>query len=209
MGELRMGILLWNQASDWPAYAKAAARVEELGYEHLWTWDHLLAIFGRTGIDAATVVLIGTLFGPAQVAARICEFAFGRNLHPLVVARAAISLLVAAFAMLAGATAVLLYAGATAFGFFSNEYGFHPGGDARVWAARPISYAITSVCADCHNVEAARLNSNRHAPIGCQSCPGPLEGHVNEATPTTASVRSRNAVSSLSNKPGSRNTTSS
>ena len=30
MGELRMGILLWNQASDWPAYAKAAARVEEL-----------------------------------------------------------------------------------------------------------------------------------------------------------------------------------
>jgi MFS family permease len=64
---------------------------------------HLLAIFGRTGIDAATVVLIGTLFGPAQVAARICEFVFGRNLHPLVVARAAISLLVAAFAMLAAA----------------------------------------------------------------------------------------------------------
>ena len=32
---------------------------------------HLLAIFGRTGIDAATVVLIGTLFGPAQVAARV------------------------------------------------------------------------------------------------------------------------------------------
>ena len=31
---------------------------------------HLLAIFGRTGIDAATVVLIGALFGPAQVAAR-------------------------------------------------------------------------------------------------------------------------------------------
>ena len=31
---------------------------------------HLLAIFGRAGIDAATVVTIGALFGPAQVLAR-------------------------------------------------------------------------------------------------------------------------------------------
>jgi predicted MFS family arabinose efflux permease len=61
---------------------------------------HLLAIFGRTGIDAATVVLIGALFGPAQVAARVIELAFGRNLHPLWLARFAVALLVAAFAML-------------------------------------------------------------------------------------------------------------
>ena len=62
---------------------------------------HLLAIFGRTGIDAATVVMIGALFGPAQVAARITELAFGRDVHPLYVARAAVTLLVAAFAALA------------------------------------------------------------------------------------------------------------
>ncbi len=62
---------------------------------------HLLAIFGRTGIDAATVVFIGTLFGPAQVAARLVELAFGRNVHPLLVARAAVSLLVLAFVLLA------------------------------------------------------------------------------------------------------------
>jgi len=62
---------------------------------------HLLAIFGRTGIDAATVVMIGTLFGPAQVAARLTEFLFARNLHPLSLARFAVTLLVAAFAMLA------------------------------------------------------------------------------------------------------------
>ncbi len=79
---------------------------------------HLLAIFGRTGIDAATVVLIGTLFGPAQVAARICEFMFGRNLHPLVIARAAVSLLIAAFAMLAiaGISTVTATAFAIMFG---------------------------------------------------------------------------------------------
>jgi hypothetical protein len=62
---------------------------------------HLLAIFGRTGIDAATVVTIGALFGPAQVAARLTELAFGRNVHPLLIGRAAVSLLVAAFALLA------------------------------------------------------------------------------------------------------------
>jgi len=60
---------------------------------------HLLAIFGRNGIDAATVVFIGTLFGPAQVAARLTELAFGRNVHPLLVGRAAVALLVLAFVL--------------------------------------------------------------------------------------------------------------
>jgi hypothetical protein len=61
---------------------------------------HLLAIFGRNGIDAATAVAIGALFGPAQVAARITELMFGRDIHPLLVARAAVLLLVAAFLLL-------------------------------------------------------------------------------------------------------------
>ena len=62
---------------------------------------HLLAIFGRAGIDAGTVVLIGALFGPSQVAARLCEFIFARNVHPLVMVRGAVILLVCGFAMLA------------------------------------------------------------------------------------------------------------
>jgi MFS family permease len=62
---------------------------------------HLLAIFGRSGIDGATVVFVGALFGPAQVAARVIELAFGRNAHPLFVARVAVSLLMAAFVLLA------------------------------------------------------------------------------------------------------------
>jgi MFS family permease len=62
---------------------------------------HLLAIFARSGIDAGTVVWIGALFGPAQVGARLIEFTFGRNLHPLWVARFALSLLLCAFLILA------------------------------------------------------------------------------------------------------------
>ncbi len=62
---------------------------------------HLLAIFQRSGIDAGTVVWIGALFGPAQVGARLIEFSFGRDLHPLWVVRFALSVLLCAFVMLA------------------------------------------------------------------------------------------------------------
>src|SRR5262249_61210368 len=62
---------------------------------------HLLAIFARAGIDAGTVVWIGALFGPAQVGARLIEFTFGRDLHPLWVVRFALSTLLCAFVMLA------------------------------------------------------------------------------------------------------------
>jgi MFS family permease len=62
---------------------------------------HLLAIFQRAGIDPGTAVIIGALFGPAQVAARLCEFIFARNVHPLMMVRFSIGLLVASFALLA------------------------------------------------------------------------------------------------------------
>jgi len=62
--------------------------------------SHLLGIFQRSGIDAGTAVIIGTLFGPSQVAARLCEFIFARNIHPLSLARFAAGLLVSSFALL-------------------------------------------------------------------------------------------------------------
>jgi len=62
---------------------------------------HLLAIFGRAGIDAAAVVAIGALFGPAQVAARIGELVLARRIHPLDVARFAVAMLLAAFVLIA------------------------------------------------------------------------------------------------------------
>ncbi|HET7496187.1 MAG TPA: LLM class flavin-dependent oxidoreductase [Candidatus Limnocylindrales bacterium] len=46
MTDLKTGILLWSQAAPWPDMLDAAKRVDRLGYEHLWTWDHVYAIFG-------------------------------------------------------------------------------------------------------------------------------------------------------------------
>ena len=46
MPTLKTGILLWSQAASWPEMRDAARLVDRLGYDHLWTWDHLYAIFG-------------------------------------------------------------------------------------------------------------------------------------------------------------------
>jgi MFS family permease len=79
---------------------------------------HLLAIFQRLGIEAGTAVAIGALFGPAQVTARLLEFLFARNLHPLWIARYAVALLILAFVMLAalGLSAPVAAAFALMFG---------------------------------------------------------------------------------------------
>lgn len=46
MPKLKLGINLWSQATSWPAFLDAASLVDRLGYDSLWTWDHLHAIFG-------------------------------------------------------------------------------------------------------------------------------------------------------------------
>ena len=43
---VKTGVLVWNQYTDWPAMSDAAKRVDALGYDSLWTWDHLYPIVG-------------------------------------------------------------------------------------------------------------------------------------------------------------------
>jgi alkanesulfonate monooxygenase SsuD/methylene tetrahydromethanopterin reductase-like flavin-dependent oxidoreductase (luciferase family) len=43
---LKFGANCWNQYSDWPAFLAAQQRAERLGYDSLWTWDHLYPIVG-------------------------------------------------------------------------------------------------------------------------------------------------------------------
>jgi alkanesulfonate monooxygenase SsuD/methylene tetrahydromethanopterin reductase-like flavin-dependent oxidoreductase (luciferase family) len=46
MSRPSFSLLPWSQATDWPAYAAVARRAESLGFDTVWTWDHLYAIFG-------------------------------------------------------------------------------------------------------------------------------------------------------------------
>jgi len=43
---VKIGALLWPQTASWPALRDAAIRADRLGYDSLWTWDHLMAIVG-------------------------------------------------------------------------------------------------------------------------------------------------------------------
>jgi MFS family permease len=60
-----------------------------------------LAMLERGGLSAATVVTIGAMFGPAQVASRLTDFWLAGHTHPLWIARGAVALMAFAFAMLA------------------------------------------------------------------------------------------------------------
>jgi alkanesulfonate monooxygenase SsuD/methylene tetrahydromethanopterin reductase-like flavin-dependent oxidoreductase (luciferase family) len=48
MSVVQLGAVLWSQATDWPGFLGAALQAEKLGYDHIWTWDHLYPIFGPT-----------------------------------------------------------------------------------------------------------------------------------------------------------------
>jgi F420-dependent oxidoreductase-like protein len=43
---MKFGAQLWSQQTTWPAWRDAAVAAEGAGWDSVWTWDHLLAIFG-------------------------------------------------------------------------------------------------------------------------------------------------------------------
>jgi alkanesulfonate monooxygenase SsuD/methylene tetrahydromethanopterin reductase-like flavin-dependent oxidoreductase (luciferase family) len=44
---VKLGALCWNQYTDWPSLLDAGRRAEALGFDTLWTWDHLYPIVGN------------------------------------------------------------------------------------------------------------------------------------------------------------------
>ena len=46
MTDVRLGALCWNQYTTWPDLLAAGQRADRLGYDSLWTWDHLYPIVG-------------------------------------------------------------------------------------------------------------------------------------------------------------------
>jgi len=43
---VRIGALLWPQTKSWAAIRDAAVRADGVGFDSIWTWDHLNAIVG-------------------------------------------------------------------------------------------------------------------------------------------------------------------
>jgi F420-dependent oxidoreductase-like protein len=43
---MKFGAQLWSQQASWPLWRDAALAAEDAGWDSIWTWDHLMAIFG-------------------------------------------------------------------------------------------------------------------------------------------------------------------
>ena len=69
MADIRLGINLWSQGASWTDILAAGQAADRLGYDHLWTWDHLLPIFGDP--DQPIVEGYTTLAALAQATERI------------------------------------------------------------------------------------------------------------------------------------------
>jgi len=56
---IKLGMQLWNQVYPWTEALAAARRVESLGYDSLWTWEHAYACMGdplQDTFDAYTLL---------------------------------------------------------------------------------------------------------------------------------------------------------
>jgi MFS family permease len=69
---------------------------------------HLLIFLQARGVDFAVAVSLGTLFGPAQVGARVIERLFGNRYHPIWTMIACCMLMAAGLLMLSANIGVLL-----------------------------------------------------------------------------------------------------
>ena len=124
--ELKFGILAWNQYTDWQSLEEVGQRVDRLGYDSLWTWDHLYPIVG----DPEGPMFEGwlTLAAWAEVTERVSlGLMVGANTfrNPALVAKMATTL-----DHISGGRAVLGIGGAwfeTEHRAFGIEFGSSPG----------------------------------------------------------------------------------
>ncbi len=123
---VKFGLLAWNQYTDWPALRATAMRADELGYDDIWTWDHLYPIVGDWQGPMLEPYLV--LGGWAEVTSRArLGLMVGANTfrNPALVAK-----MITTLDHLSGGRAMLGIGGAwferehVAFGF---EFGSSPG----------------------------------------------------------------------------------
>lgn len=68
---IRLGLQLWNQVFSWAEARDAAVRVEELGYDTLWTWEHALACMGPPDQDTFDAYTLLTAWSQVTSSVRL------------------------------------------------------------------------------------------------------------------------------------------
>jgi hypothetical protein len=62
-----------------------------------------------------------------------------------------------------------------------GTYGHYRAGALVDGRSRPLSFAGSAACLDCHDEINAVKKTGKHAGVACESCHGPLEAHVVDA----------------------------
>lgn len=66
---IRLALNPWNQVFTWPEARALAVLGEELGYDELWTWEHVLACMGEPNQDTFDAYTLLTAW--SQVTSRV------------------------------------------------------------------------------------------------------------------------------------------
>ena len=168
---IKLGALAWNQCTDWPALRDAGVLVDELGFDSLWTWDHLYPIVG----DPHGPMFEGylTLAAWAALTKRVTlGLMVGANTfrNPALVAK-----MVTTLDHVSGGRAYLGIGGAwfetehTAFGI---PFGSSPG-ERLIW----FNEAVELIRGMLHDEETSARGVHYHA-AGVRNNPPPLQKHL-------------------------------
>jgi alkanesulfonate monooxygenase SsuD/methylene tetrahydromethanopterin reductase-like flavin-dependent oxidoreductase (luciferase family) len=68
---IKFGALCWNQYTDWPSLLEAGIRADRVGFDTLWTWDHLYPIVGDSRGPILEAWLVLTAWAQATERIRI------------------------------------------------------------------------------------------------------------------------------------------
>jgi alkanesulfonate monooxygenase SsuD/methylene tetrahydromethanopterin reductase-like flavin-dependent oxidoreductase (luciferase family) len=163
-------MLAWNQYTSWPAMRDAAARADQLGYDDIWTWDHLYPIVGSDNGPMLEAWMVIAGWAGVTERARI-GLMVGANTfrNPAIVAKMATTL-----DHLSGGRAILGIGGAwfetehTAFGI---PFGGSPGERLR-W----LDEAARIMRGMLHGEEPS--GSEFYATAGVRNDPPPVQAHL-------------------------------
>lgn len=168
---LKLGANCWNQYTGWPAFLAAQQRADALGYDSLWTWDHLYPIVG-----SAEGPILEAYTAMAAVAASTARASVGLMVgantfrNPALVAK-----MVTTLDHISGGRAVLGIGGAwfetehTAFGL---PFGSGPGERLR-WLAEALPIMRGML-----DGTAPSIRGERYATEAPRNVPPPLQDHL-------------------------------
>ena len=168
---LKLGALCWNQYAGWDAFLQAHLRAEGLGFDSLWTWDHLYPIVGSyRGPILEAYTAMAAVAGATRRATLGCMVGANTFRNPALVAK-----MISTIDHISGGRAVLGI-GAAWFETEHVAYGI-PFGDSPGERLRWLAEALPIMRGMLRGEEPSASGRFYHA-TSVRNDPAPLQPHV-------------------------------